>query len=213
MQKITTHRRHQRGDTLIEVMLAFTVFALVAIGAITIMNNGVATAQRSLEVSQVRIQMDAQVDALRYIHKSYIANYPNMGTSAAAQWTKMTSTAVSGKGQSRASSFGNVTTSTCPAFTTNQRPFILNARTAVVSSVTPAVAPGINSTLPPYSQVVYNSANAITASYGIWVESVPTPSVGVKPGYVDFHIRACWVTVGQARPMTLGTIVRLYEPL
>ena len=31
-------------------------------------------------------------------------------------------------------------------------------------------------------------------------------------GYIDFHIRACWDSPGQSVPVTIGTIVRLYEP-
>ena len=38
-----------RGDTIIEVLLAVTIFSLVAIGSMVLMNRGVAMAQQSLE--------------------------------------------------------------------------------------------------------------------------------------------------------------------
>ena len=52
-------RRHERGDTIIEVMFAFVLFSMVIVGAFMIMNQGMALAQRSLEVTQVRQQIDS----------------------------------------------------------------------------------------------------------------------------------------------------------
>ena len=72
-------RSSQRGDTLIEVMFAFAIFALVAVGSLTIMNQGIAAAQRSLEITLVRAQMDAQAEAIRYIHQAYVAAYQKGG--------------------------------------------------------------------------------------------------------------------------------------
>jgi type II secretory pathway component PulJ len=65
----------QRGDTIIEVVFAVTVFSMVAVGGLALMNQGAAMAQRSLEIGMVRDQMDAQADALRYMHSAYIANF------------------------------------------------------------------------------------------------------------------------------------------
>ena len=58
--------RSIKGDTLVEVILAVTVFSMVAVGTISIMNKGVAIAQHSLEISLVRQQIDAQAEMLRY---------------------------------------------------------------------------------------------------------------------------------------------------
>ena len=65
--------RAQRGDTIIEVLLAITVFSLVGVGAVTIMNQGVNTTQRALEITQVRQEIDSQVDALQAAHQAYSA--------------------------------------------------------------------------------------------------------------------------------------------
>ncbi len=67
------HRATRRGDTIVEVMFAFAIFSLVAIITVTMMNLGVAAAERSLEVTVVRNEMNAQVEALRFIHSSYVA--------------------------------------------------------------------------------------------------------------------------------------------
>lgn len=202
----------QRGDTIIEVLFAVAVFAMVAVGSLTIMNQGVASAQRSLEITLVRQQIDAQAEAIRYIHQSYVAAFQKGGatpTGTAAEWIKMTNK-ITGKGANSASSFGQAT-DTCPSSAPGEKPFILNARTATVWNSVPAMSPSVGSSLPPFAQVIYNDDSSINQVYGLWIEAVPsTTSDG--PGFVDFHIRACWEGPGESAPMTLGTIVRLYEP-
>lgn len=63
----------KRGDTIIEVMFAFAIFSLVAIITVTMMNLGVAASERSLEMTVVRNEMNAQAEALRFVHSSYVA--------------------------------------------------------------------------------------------------------------------------------------------
>jgi type II secretory pathway pseudopilin PulG len=204
-------RQSERGDTIIEVLFAIAVFALVAVGGMSIMNQGTATAQRSLEITLVRQQIDAQAEAIRYIHQAYVAAYQQGGTPTgiAAEWPKMAST--SGKGAGGASEFGQVAGTTCPVSVPGEKPFILNARRATVWGQTPAMVPTEGATLPPFAHVIYNSDSSINAAYGLWIEAVP--SIGTDgPGFVDFHIRACWDSPGATVPVTLGTIVRLYEP-
>lgn len=82
-----------RGDTLIEVMLSISIFAVVAMLSINLMNDGINTAQRTLEVEMARNEMDAQVEALRFIHTSYVAER-QMTTDESGYktlWNKITS--------------------------------------------------------------------------------------------------------------------------
>jgi type II secretory pathway pseudopilin PulG len=205
--------RQQRGDTIIEVLFAVTVFAMVAVGGLAIMNQGISTAQRSLEITLVRQQIDAQAEAIRYIHQAYVATFQKDGPApagAAAQWVEMTSK-TAGKGVNQPSEFGQTTTNGCPDIGLLERPFILNARTATIAGSIPATSPPSDGSLPPFAQVIYNADSSINQAYGIWVEAVPSVVTG-GPGFVDFHIRACWNGPGSSAPMTLGTIVRLYEP-
>lgn len=204
--------RRQQGDTIIEVMFAVAVFAMIAVGSLAIMNQGVATAQRSLEVTLVRQQIQAQAEALRYIHAAYVASYqqgiqPTSGT--AAEWLKITSDHAA----SKASPFGAVSGPTCPETVPGERPFIVNTRSAQVVDGVVAMSPAKGVSQPPFAQIRYHdqTGTAIDAAYGLWIEALP-----VKPdngtAYVDFHIRACWNSPGINRPLTLGTIVRLYDP-
>lgn len=205
--------RGQRGDTIIEVLFAITVFAMVAVGSLSIMNQGTATAQRALEITLVRQQIDAQAEAIRYIHQAYVASYQKGAATpagTAAQWPAMTSK-TTGKGATSASEFGQTDTDQCPAVLPGEKPFILNARTAKIASAPPAMSPPADGSLPPFSQILYNDDSSINRAYGLWVEAVPSVTLD-GPGFVDFHIRACWIGPGTGAPMTLGTIVRLYEP-
>lgn len=61
------------GDSLIEVLLGITIFSAVSVGGIAIMNSGLNQAQRSLEITMTRNEIDAQAEALRFIHNNYVA--------------------------------------------------------------------------------------------------------------------------------------------
>jgi type II secretory pathway pseudopilin PulG len=207
----------QRGDTIVEVLFAVAVFAMVAVGSLSIMNQGTATAQRSLEITLVRQQIDAQAEAIRYIHQSYVTAFQKEGgvlTDTAAEWAKMTSkTAPGGRGADNPSNFSTISADgTCPANVPGQYPFLLNARKAEVWNGSPIMTAPAGSSLPPFAQVVYNTDSSVKQAYGMWIEAVPSNTLTNGPGFVDFHIRACWYGPGDSAPMTLGTIVRLYEP-
>jgi hypothetical protein len=194
------------------VLFAVAVFAMVAVGSLAIMNQGTATAQRSLEITLVRQQIYAQSEAIRYIHAAYVAAYQQGGgtlTGTAAEWPKMTLLSPGGHGATQASAFGDVAGGSCPETVPGQSPFILNARTAKVWDNAPAMSAPSGHSLPPFAQVIYDGAG-ITNAYGLWIEAVPDSDA--VPAYVDFHIRACWSSPGATVPMTLGTIVRLYDP-
>ena len=60
----------QRGDTIIEVLLAFSIFSLLSVGAMTVMGQGTNASQRALEITLVRQQIDAQAEALRAAHQA-----------------------------------------------------------------------------------------------------------------------------------------------
>lgn len=74
----------KRGDTIIEVMFAFAIFTMVAIVSVMIMNSGIAASERSLELVTARNELNAQAEALRFIHSSYIAemNLPHCAEGA-----------------------------------------------------------------------------------------------------------------------------------
>lgn len=207
----------EQGDTIIEVLFAVAVFAMVAVGSLSIMNQGTATAQRSLEITLVRQQIDAQAEAIRYIHQAYVTAFQYTGgapTGTAAEWIKMTSKTGGNYGADGASAFGSLAANnTCPASVPGQSPFILDTHNARVWTGVPTMQAPAGGSMPAFAQVVYNTqGTAVQQAYGIWIEAVPSTQNGSSAGFVDFHIRACWDGPGSVVPVTLGTIVRLYEP-
>lgn len=203
-----------QGDTIIEVIFAIVIFSFIAISSLAIMNQGIATGEKALEITLVRQQVNAQAEALRYIHAASVAS---PGSDEATTWSNVSHVPSEeypdAIGQERASDYG-VDGGQCVVPTEGQyQPFIVNAKTAQIWSGVPSVSPDANDTYPPYSQVVYNSDASIAAAYGMWVESVPSDGDVDEKQFVDFHIRACWPAPGSAVPMTIGTIVRLYDPI
>lgn len=199
-------KKNQRGDTIIEVLIAVTVFSLVAVGGLSIMNQGSSLAQRSLEITLTRQQIDAQADTLRFLHDSYVASYRGRDVSnytpgtPAREWAELIQRSIGS-----ASDFSRpIVDGGCPT-TMPTGGFILNTNTAQV--VTTGLSPSI-----VHAQVRYDNDGVLTAQEGIWVEAVRRAPTASTPGYYDFHIRACWYAPGQSNPMLLGTIVRLYEP-
>ena len=204
------HRLGSRGDTLIEVLFAVSVFSLVAVGGLAVMNQGSAASQRALEISLVRDQMDSQTDTLRFLNSSYVsafrsgATYPP--TTPAGQWAPM-SASIKAKPIGTLSSLGALSclTSFAPGS------FILNTQLATFADASNLHA------ATTYAQLNY-SGTTLTSSGGLWIEAVrydPATSGDANQatiGYIDFHIFACWDSPGQPVPVTLGTIVRLYEP-
>lgn len=56
--------------------------------------------------------------------------------------------------------------------------------------------------------------NEIRTVEGLWVTTVPEQSSGEEfPQYYDFYINACWYAPGKTRATTIGTVVRLYNPM
>lgn len=200
MLGVATHR--QAGDTIIEVLFAVSIFSLVAVGAISIMNQGINTAQRALEITQVRQQIDAQAEALRFAHHTYIMSLG--GTVNDTEWAK-----IKLKADAQVSGFGDDNgISTCNPNLPSDA-FIMNARAGAVSPFMPI---SISSTPnpPPFAQVSYGPR---PSADGIWIEAVRKAGEGGGvASYYDFHIRSCWENPGTGPAMTLGTIVRLYEP-
>ena len=205
----------QRGDTLIEVMFAITVFSFVVVGALSLMNQGSSAAQRSLEITLVRQEMDAQAEALRFMHGAYTASYqsgvePNLSdavTSPAEEFYRVVQRAKAYPVTS-ASELGVNDGKTCQ--TPPSGNFILNPREArfEINRYAPAET---------FAQLEYDGSGTFLRSSGLWIEALRVAPLASDPnqsgvGYIDFHIRACWSAPGLSAPVNLGKIVRLYEP-
>jgi len=194
-------RMRERGDTIIEVLFATTIFSMIAVGGLSIMSQGTAMAQRALEIGLVRQQIDAQADALRYLNQSYIADFGRNGI-ATQQWNDV----VLANAISQATPFDQTAIGEkCVLPIAGQKPFAVNLQKL---GSTPLLTPVADA--GTYARVRYDDPSVVAE--GIWIQAVRSPVIPDQTGFYDFHIRACWQSPGQAIPMVIGTIVRLYEP-
>ncbi len=208
-----TVRRKQAGDTLIEVLFAITIFSMVVVMSLTLMNQGTSASIRSLQITLVRQQMDSQAEALRFMSAAYVAAYspgytpnPDAATSPAEEFYKIKEKI---KDNGPVSTFGSEA-ATCQPIPSGS--FIVNTQLATLQDTESLFVAA-----DTFPQLVYNDDKVLQSSQGIWIEAVRsgTGRAGSNlqaVSYTDFHIRACWDAPGSNRAMNLGTIVRLYEP-
>lgn len=207
----------ERGDTIIEVLFAITIFSLISIGGLSLMNQGTAMAQRSLEIGLVRAQIDAQADALRYLNHAYVVDYGKDGPATNAWKEIVADHAISDEDLNNNHKYEEISDGTeCKLPPSSPPPF--NSFALDVTKLSYYTARGVDEgTGSPLIQGVesadvYSKIESGTAK-GIWIQAVRSSDDETsKPGFYDFHIRACWLSPGLSTPVTMGTIVRLYEP-
>ena len=206
--------RLQRGDTIIEVLLAITVFSLVSVLAMQIMQQGTNTAQRAVEITLVREEIDSQAEALRAAHAQYATAVSNGSNTGHLAWAKIAGRV---KSSPTALSYDQPTCPRpgAPTASIPANAFALDTtlhRSAAVMDASNWYAAAGSGSGPPYARQVANVVSGSVRSYGIWIESrysaALTPGT---PGLYTFRIRSCWDDPGQSAPLTLETTVRLYE--
>ncbi len=194
-------RRHERGDTIIEVMFAFVLFSMVIVGAFMIMNQGMALAQRSLEVTQVRQQIDSQVLLIR--------------TAQQAVNQQLWETIKGKVGTTTPITLSELAESNC-----RLSPDTLRGRGAFFVALRVDAATGkqvirlfepTNASYQPepttYSKVDFGND---PRAQGLFVQIVKAEGANANLAY-DVYVSACWPTVASDKPMTIGTVTRLYD--
>lgn len=185
-----------RGDTIIEVMFSFVVFSLLVIGAIALMNKGVAMGQRSLELTLVRQQVDAQVTLAKYLQAN-----DDVKWSALVDAGKLSIPPVFGQD------------SACPRSSDLSRAFFFSRSSDSTSVDVNDVGLSNFGYATNYSFVDYK--NITPYAYGMWayIAKAETKPGSTQPGNnaYDLHVRACWNSVGVDSPMTIGTVTRMYD--
>lgn len=204
-------RMAERGDTIVEVLFAITIFSMIVVITLSLMNQGTATARRTFEIAQVREQIDGQAEALRFLHESYVTEYrpgieydlKDAATTPAKEYYKIIQK-VKDSGRTAATPVGSLAACPTPAPSGS---FAINTRMARVMTTTSSLQQANTA----YAQVTYPSgANSPATFKGIWIEGIR--SSGSSVGFIDFHIRGCWNAPGLTVPLNLDTIVRLYDP-
>ena len=195
--------RDERGDTLIEVLLALAVMAVLIVTVSTLMDNGIRSSQLALERTQTQALVNGQAAALRALHETVRATSRAPGLPSTTNWERVSTVgnlAVNGS----LPSTGALISDTCdPGVFGSKTPFAFPLTTATnqVAATTP------NTSISQRPSSINNLTPA--PGNGLWVESYRYAN-GSRP-YIDFYIRACWDGSGSNGDQELKTVVRLYD--
>lgn len=179
----------QRGDTLVEVTIAFAVLGLVLGATSAIINRSLLSIMNSIERTTARGEVNSQVELLRYVFER---NTTDSATKGAFETIK-------------SSVNGNAKDDGCKS---SDKAFYLSVNGNKIK-VSPVV--GRDGTHDgDMSKSAEYAPHANTG--GIWVDGVSGSSGGTN--YIDFYVRACWTpyssrTIGEGR---LESIVRVTLP-
>lgn len=165
--------KFKKGDTLVEVALAIGIFSVVAIAVVSVVNGSTSSAQSTLEITIAREEIDAQAEALRFIHNSYQTGDDTGGASSISTntfynklWDAITSLATSN------ASALDYSPSTCEdlykngqQYLKNNGAFVLNTRKLASNSVNSVLYSAQNSSAlfqesTTYPRLVHSMADA-----------------------------------------------------
>ena len=183
--------RNERGDSLVEVVLAMAVLSMVAVGSMMVMNNGNATIQNALERTEIRGAVNTQTQLLTYIHD----NDPTA-------WNKILAKAECNAGSSAAGCNNNSNNAT--VVTASATKCAPSGNAFLLPTSIPASGASVAVNSAPSSHIATNTSNISSGTAGIWVDplSYEAPNNGApvsspsNVAYVDFYIKACWYPLG-----------------
>jgi prepilin-type N-terminal cleavage/methylation domain-containing protein len=173
----------ERGDTLVEVLMAIVIISIVIVGAMTMMSRGLSVAQIALEHSQTRLMINSQLEMLRFARDSYVKDKTNVN---ALQWQAI------------------VTASNATAVAYNASCNVTGGKQGFYMSKTNTQV--MRNTYTPSTPAALPSPGQ-----GLWVESVSSAG-GVSPAYLDIVVRACWQAAGSGGQQATVTAQRIYDP-
>lgn len=212
-------RRWERGDTLIEVLFAISIFSAVVVGTIIIMNQGISSAQNALEINLVRNQIDTQAELLRHLNNAKLTSIGRNSTTESAEWDRAVGMGSdAGNAAYRPDVEAQDYTSTIKTFD-DCRPSTLPNNAFFIDPKTGQVQRRDRITdVSTFAQIQSSTGSSPSLSNMLWIQPVSSNRDSSDTAlnlttYYDFHIRACWDSPGSGGGvMKLGTIVRLYVP-
>lgn len=180
--------KYERGDTLIEVLVAVAALATVITLFYSIMQGSFAQGQIALERSVTQARMNGQAAMLREAQNRYL----NAQTEAAkTTWNNIVNNVVEArplKSDEEA----------CSANATRPKFFLTtNSSTSTVAA---------------YTGTLKRSQSYPVPGEGMWIEGykVSSPTSGGRAFYA-FYLKSCWTSSFGGQDQAMRTIVRLYE--
>lgn len=173
----------QRGDTLIEVLLALGILSMVVVGCMSIMNFSFGTGLDTTARTRTLALLNGQANLLKsardsYVHRQNVDDWKNI--------------------RSHSTSLSLAQSNPCQVGADANSRFYLNANAANHWAQLQTTAGGKTDTAQPQ------------LGNGIWIEAYRHDPLN-GPNFYDFYIKACWQ--GNRSEQQLVSVVRLYDPI
>lgn len=197
------HKR-QRGDTLVEVILAFAIFGVAVVTVTRTMNTGLSRVFVSTQESQVNSIVEAQRTLLQRARDEAVRDPQQVTT---GHWATLVA-ALASNPSSNTKLEKAVNADGCTYTGDKNRVFfpMTGSDWLVVNQV---ASTGNTDTAATASDVTPSGADGNS----VWIEGQYTTEPGGR-GYYDLYIKACWQNTGGSVdvPRQLKTVIRLYDP-
>ncbi|MCL2174286.1 prepilin-type N-terminal cleavage/methylation domain-containing protein, partial [Candidatus Saccharibacteria bacterium] len=196
-------KKNQRGDTLVEVLIALTVLGVIIVGVMATMTRSMVSVLNSAERTASRADINTQTDLLNYV-------YRNDKTT----WYQIMSLAYTGNPDGSAPT--NVT-DTCTLNPGGDSNIGTPGSFYIEPEFDGDSVSGV--TLIDNLTEIDNGINEVQRAIpgqGMWIDAVyyeQNHSTNER-SYVDFYIKACWVRLGQTSPEANSrsvTVTRIYD--
>jgi prepilin-type N-terminal cleavage/methylation domain-containing protein len=194
-------KKNQRGDTLVEVLIAITVLGIIVAGCLAVMNRSLVSILNSAERTASRADINSQTDLLNYVYRN-----------DKATWDKIMKMAYTNKSSSSAPDNVTKVCELNPGSNSSSK----TAGSFWLEYKPDGSGVGLHENLTKNDNGTNQSQRAIPGK-GLWIDAVyyPKNSVNNKRSYVDFYIKACWVPLGRGTsPDTNSrsvTVTRIYD--
>ena len=189
----------QRGDTIIEVLVAMTVLSLVVVTCYSIMTRGIAHVQISLERTTTQAMLAGEAAILRDAFRRYAQTSDPANSSEDDDWDTITSPGYVNE---------LVENVSIPADSANG---------CSVPGVDRFYFDPLDETNPRQPKKHISPLQTVRAGTipkygdGMWIEGYKVEPLGPAKPYYDFYIKACWDSPYGGVRQALLTTVRLYD--
>lgn len=224
----------RKGDTLVEVMLAVGIFSMVAIAVVSVVSGSTSSAQTALEATLAREEIDAQAEAIRFIHDSYLADRNGEDNEYSDIWSNIVGNAAQGIADSYPpASCDDLYSGDNSIF--GQNAFVINTHKLGKGKANEVYVKADNGNTfkqaSTYPRLVFKgggslaeegTGDTLNSAEGIYVVAVKDSGdtnivtnnnyVESVSAYYDFYIRTCWYGTGDREASTISTVIRLYDP-
>ncbi len=213
----------KRGDTIIEVIFSIAIFGLVSIVTLNIMQRAMMAGQLALEASLTRQAMDSQAEAIRFLSAKnknrtkddFFANRNEVQKYIlkSSEFKKII------KMEEMTKMNDDTGVMECSVPDDDKKAFVID----VYDNNLPVKSgAGVIKNATVYPRLVHKGSEedgnligttgAFIESQGLYVQAIKVDDgVGDKYSAIDYYIKACWQTPASPQPVTLATIVRLYD--